>query len=95
MSSTPSLSPGPGVLVDPNMSHLNDLSRVSSKASSEASLQRIKNLPGYTTPVFKGKEEQRATVQADVASKVPIHSPSCQFPCCISRLIHRVSFLTS
>ncbi|KAF8442808.1 NADH-dependent glutamate dehydrogenase [Boletus edulis BED1] len=40
-----------------------------SKTSSEASLQRVKNLPGYTTPVFKGKQEQRATVQADVASK--------------------------
>jgi hypothetical protein len=34
-------------------------------------LQRVKNLPGYTTPVFKGKEEQRAKVQADVALKVP------------------------
>ncbi|KAG2066702.1 NAD-specific glutamate dehydrogenase [Suillus decipiens] len=51
------------------MSHLNGLSPASSKASSEASLQRVKNLPGYTTPVFKGKEEQRANVQADVAAK--------------------------
>ncbi|KAG8214676.1 NADH-dependent glutamate dehydrogenase [Butyriboletus roseoflavus] len=40
-----------------------------SKTASEASLQRIKNLPGYTTPVFKGKEEQRAKVLADVAAK--------------------------
>ncbi|KAG2354643.1 NADH-dependent glutamate dehydrogenase [Suillus spraguei] len=48
---------------------LNSLSNASSRASSEASLQRVKNLPGYTTPVFKGKEEQRAKVQADVAAK--------------------------
>jgi glutamate dehydrogenase len=72
MSSTPSQPPpGPGVLLDPNMTHLNDYFRASSRASSEASLQRVKNLPGYTTPVFKGKEEQRAKVQADVALKVP------------------------
>ena len=45
-------------------------SNATSKASSEASLQRVKNLPGYTTPVFKGKQEQRAMVQADVAAKV-------------------------
>ncbi|KAH0832130.1 NADH-dependent glutamate dehydrogenase [Lanmaoa asiatica] len=44
-------------------------SDATSKTSSEASLQRVKNLPGYTTPVFKGKEEQRAKVQADVAAK--------------------------
>ncbi|KAI0927480.1 hypothetical protein AcV5_008009 [Taiwanofungus camphoratus] len=36
---------------------------------SEQSLSRIKNVPGYTTPVFKGKEEQRAKVQAIVVSK--------------------------
>ena len=47
-----------------------------SKAGSEASLQRVKNLPGYTTPVFKGKEEQRAKVQADVAAKVSRIAPS-------------------
>lgn len=41
-----------------------------SKTSSEVSLPRLKNLPGYTTPVFKGKQEQRAKVQADVAAKV-------------------------
>ena len=41
-----------------------------SKTSSEASLQRVKNLPGYTTPVFKEKEAQRAKVQAIVAAKV-------------------------
>lgn len=31
---------------------------------------RLKNVPGYTTPVFAGKEEQRAKVQANVAAKV-------------------------
>ncbi|KAF9019934.1 NADH-dependent glutamate dehydrogenase [Hymenopellis radicata] len=40
-----------------------------SRTSSETSLHRIKNVPGYTTPVFKGKEEQRALVQAEVAAK--------------------------
>ena len=33
---------------------------------------RVENLPGYTTPIFKGKEEQRALVEHDVASKVLI-----------------------
>ena len=33
-------------------------------------VQRLKNVPGYSTPVFKGKEEQRAKVQATVAQKV-------------------------
>jgi hypothetical protein len=37
-------------------------------------LHRVKNVPGYTTPVFKGKEEQRAIVQESVAAKV---SGSC------------------
>lgn len=46
------------------------LANGSSKTASEASLQRVQNLPGYTTPVFKGKEEQRARVQAAVAAKV-------------------------
>ncbi|KAG6329847.1 hypothetical protein ID866_9242 [Astraeus odoratus] len=41
----------------------------SSRVNSDTSLQRVKNLPGYTTPVFKGKEEQRAKVQAEVAAK--------------------------
>jgi len=33
-------------------------------------VHKIKNVPGYTTPVFKEKEEQRAKVQATVAGKV-------------------------
>lgn len=40
------------------------------KSGSESSLHRVKNLPGYTTPVFKGKEEQRALVEAEVGAKV-------------------------
>jgi hypothetical protein len=32
-------------------------------------LHRVKNLPGYNTPVFKGKPEQRAKVQEIVAGK--------------------------
>ena len=35
---------------------------------------RVKNVPGYSTPVFKGKEEQRAKVQANIASKVCLGS---------------------
>ncbi|KAF4577409.1 NAD-dependent glutamate dehydrogenase [Pleurotus pulmonarius] len=41
----------------------------SQAASRDSSTHRIKNLPGYTTPVFKGKEEQRAVVEAEVAAK--------------------------
>ncbi|KIP04238.1 hypothetical protein PHLGIDRAFT_76237 [Phlebiopsis gigantea 11061_1 CR5-6] len=37
-------------------------------ASGEPLLHRVKNVPGYSTPVFKGKEEQRAKVQASIAS---------------------------
>lgn len=33
-------------------------------------MQRVKNLPGYTTPVFEGKEKQRALVETEVAAKV-------------------------
>ncbi|KAG5637874.1 hypothetical protein H0H81_002837 [Sphagnurus paluster] len=40
-----------------------------SRNASDTSLNRVKNLPGYTTPVFKGKEEQRALVENDVAAK--------------------------
>lgn len=48
------------------------MSGFSSRTGSDVSLHRVKNLPGYTTPVFKGKEEQRAKIQADVAAKVCI-----------------------
>lgn len=40
------------------------------QGGSDTSLNRIKNQPGYTTPVFKGKNEQRALVENDVAQKV-------------------------
>jgi glutamate dehydrogenase len=60
MSSTPVQPNGNGGPYGPN---------AASKTSSEVSFQRLKNLPGYTTPVFKGKQEQRAKVQADVAAK--------------------------
>ena len=36
----------------------------------DSSPNRVKNLPGYTTPVFKGKAEQRARVEAHIASTV-------------------------
>ncbi|KAI0316462.1 Glutamate/Leucine/Phenylalanine/Valine dehydrogenase-domain-containing protein [Amylostereum chailletii] len=45
------------------------LSTADSRTPSDASLQRLKNVPGYTTPVFKGKEQQRAKVQNLIASK--------------------------
>ncbi|KAI0792961.1 NAD-specific glutamate dehydrogenase [Irpex lacteus] len=38
-------------------------------ATSDHALQRVQNVPGYSTPVFKGKEEQRAKVQANVAAQ--------------------------
>lgn len=38
---------------------------------------RVKNVPGYTTPVFKGKEEQKAKVLANVTSKVSFYIPLC------------------
>lgn len=64
-SSIPQPRPGP----TPFLSVPNG-SGQTSHTSSETSVQRVKNLPGYTTPVFKGKEEQRAKVQAAVAGKV-------------------------
>jgi len=32
-------------------------------------VHKVKNLPGYTTPVFAGKQAQRAKVQETVTSK--------------------------
>ncbi|KAG1869058.1 Glutamate/Leucine/Phenylalanine/Valine dehydrogenase-domain-containing protein [Suillus subalutaceus] len=40
-----------------------------SGAGTEVSLQRVRNLPGYTTPKFNGKDEQRAKVKVDVTAK--------------------------
>ncbi|KAF8495712.1 NADH-dependent glutamate dehydrogenase [Russula emetica] len=61
-------------LQDPTKGHLQvptngPYSDPLSHSGSDVSLHRIKNLPGYTTPVFTGKEEQRAKVQENVASK--------------------------
>ncbi|KAJ2987343.1 hypothetical protein NUW54_g9452 [Trametes sanguinea] len=54
-------------------------------------IQRLKNVPGYTTPVFKGKEEQRAKVQATVAAKVSIVSFSAHSFFGIALRVDRVS----
>ena len=53
---------------------LNSALATAAKSSSD-SVHRVKNLPGYTTPVFKGKDEQRSKVQADLTGKVRIHPP--------------------
>lgn len=37
---------------------------------SNDSVHRVQNVPGYRTPVFKEKDEQRAKVQANVIQKV-------------------------
>ena len=50
---------------------------------------RVKNVPGYSTPVFKGKEEQRAKVQANVAAKVrSFPRPLCP-PCALRAITLR------
>ncbi|KAF8645148.1 hypothetical protein AX16_007976 [Volvariella volvacea WC 439] len=51
-------------LAPPRPGHLGE-----SRTSSENSVQRVKNLPGYNTPIFKGKEQQRALVEQEVAAK--------------------------
>lgn len=52
------------------------LSKLNSAHSSDLSLHRVQNHPGYNTPVFKGKEEQRALVEQAVAAKVCPNSPT-------------------
>ena len=58
-------------------------------------IHRLKNVPGYTTPVFKGKEEQRAKVQANVAAKVSHHHSQTAPPlgscAALSRPLDRMS----
>lgn len=44
-------------------------------ATTLAQMAHVEKGPGYSTPVFKGKEEQRAKVQASVAAQVST-SPS-------------------
>ena len=46
------------------------LSSLNSAHASDPSLHKVKNQPGYNTPVFKGKDEQRALVEQAVAGKV-------------------------
>jgi glutamate dehydrogenase len=88
MSTIPSPQGQPASpLQDPTKGHLQvpangPYSNPASHSGSDVSLHRIKNLPGYTTPVFKGKEEQRAKVQENIASKVrvsliPLACPKC------------------
>ncbi|KAK7001846.1 NAD-specific glutamate dehydrogenase [Favolaschia claudopus] len=43
--------------------------------SSASSDNLIKDLPGYTTPVFQGKSEQQQLVQAEVAAKGFVPAP--------------------
>lgn len=49
------------IFADPSKTYLQSegpyLSSASSRTGSDVSLHRVKNLPGYTTPVFKGKVE--------------------------------------
>ncbi|KAI0298145.1 NADH-dependent glutamate dehydrogenase [Multifurca ochricompacta] len=71
---SPPAGHAPSLLQDPSKGHLHvpsksPYSNSSSQSGSDVSLHRIKNLPGYTTPVFKGKEEQRAKVQENVTAK--------------------------
>lgn len=39
-------------------------------APGVASSHKLQDAPGYTTPIFKGKTEQRAQVEQDIISKV-------------------------
>jgi glutamate dehydrogenase len=77
----------PSPLQDPTKGHLQvpangPYSDPPSHSGSDVSLHRIKNLPGYTTPVFKGKEEQRAKVQENVAAKVRVSLITAACPIC-------------
>ena len=53
--------------------HLSPYSSTSSSRvgtpGNDASIHRVKNVPGYTTPVFSGKQAQRAKVHETVAAK--------------------------
>lgn len=88
MSTIPPASNGHAAspLQDPAKGHLQPqgkspyTSNPSPHSGSDVSLHKIKNLPGYTTPVFKGKEEQRAKVQENIAAKVRtslVAKPGC------------------
>ncbi|TDL19702.1 NADH-dependent glutamate dehydrogenase [Rickenella mellea] len=60
-------NPGTAHLTVPGASPYSTTS--SSRTGSETSLQRVQNLPGYKTPQFSGKEQQKAKVEKNVASK--------------------------
>ncbi|CAE7067294.1 unnamed protein product [Rhizoctonia solani] len=57
-----STTPARAALANPANTHL-------SVSSSGTSTPTVKNLPGYTTPVFTRKDEQRKEVEASVSSK--------------------------
>ncbi|KAA1476871.1 NAD-specific glutamate dehydrogenase [Dentipellis sp. KUC8613] len=74
MQPAPTDGSAPSALADPAKSHLLHApgpyaSPASSRTASDSSLHRVKNVPGYTTPVFAGKEAQREQVQSIVAAK--------------------------
>ncbi|KAJ7205988.1 NADH-dependent glutamate dehydrogenase [Mycena pura] len=49
--------------------------QVPSQRSSSSTDNLVKNVPGYTTPVFAGKDAQQARVDSEVASKGFIPAP--------------------
>ena len=76
---------------------LHKVTTMSSTRSSSAhsslhvpDINRIKNLPGYSTPVFKGKEEQRAQVESIVAAQVRDFDERIQLTACRA-LFHQPS----
>ncbi|EKM49737.1 uncharacterized protein PHACADRAFT_265387 [Phanerochaete carnosa HHB-10118-sp] len=64
--STPLQTSGAGT---PSTSTPNSEAKDFLPVSGQSLLHRVKNVPGYSTPVFKGKEEQRAKVQANIAKQ--------------------------
>ncbi|KAF8754975.1 NAD-specific glutamate dehydrogenase [Rhizoctonia solani] len=55
-------TPARAALANPSIAHLG-------LPTSGTSTPTVKNLPGYTTPIFTRKDEQRKEVEASVASK--------------------------
>lgn len=70
------------LLANPSHNHLNVpgqspyASNTASRTSSDASIHVVKNQPGYTTPVFKDKAIQKASVEKTVQAKVRSSSAS-------------------
>ncbi|KAG8732549.1 NAD-dependent glutamate dehydrogenase [Ceratobasidium sp. 414] len=70
MTSRP--DPARVVLANPSNAHLGlpgSGSSTPTRNASDVNLNKIKNLPGYTTPIFTRKDEQRKEVEASVVSK--------------------------